>query len=180
VQLVNQGYLSYAEAVLLGRQGRRAEAESAFTRGDAAMRDMPWYRNQARRIVAEAAIRDGWGDPVAWLREAIPFFQGQGQERMTSACRSLLRKAGAPAPRKGRGESDVPTDLRARGVTSREMDVLLLLAKGLSNREIAAQLFLSPRTVERHVENLTTKLDIQGRSQLIAFAASRAAASPTG
>lgn len=171
VQRVNRGFLNYAEAVLLGRQRRREEAEAAFDRADADMRDMPWYRRLSRRLVAEAAIADGWGDPVGWLRDAITFFEEEGHDRVVSACRQLLRRAGAPLPRRGRGEARVPPDLRTLGVTSREMDVLLLLARGISNREIGERLFLSPRTVERHVENLTHKTGTQGRTQLVAFAA---------
>jgi DNA-binding NarL/FixJ family response regulator len=128
-----------------------------------------------RRLVAEAAIAAGWGDPAAWLREAIVFLGDHGLDRVVAACRSLLRKAGVPVPRRGRGEAIVPAELRARGVTSREMDVLLLLAEGLPNREIGARLYLSLRTVERHIENLAAKLALQSRSQLVAFAASRAA-----
>jgi DNA-binding CsgD family transcriptional regulator len=46
-----------------------------------------------------------------------------------------------------------------------------LLAEGLSNQEIAARLYLSPRTVERHVANLTVKTGVERRAQLVAFAA---------
>ncbi len=48
--------------------------------------------------------------------------------------------------------------------------MLRLLAEGLSNREIGAHLFLSPRTVERHVANLAAKAGVERRSQLLAFA----------
>jgi DNA-binding NarL/FixJ family response regulator len=51
------------------------------------------------------------------------------------------------------------------------MEVLRLLAEGLSNKDIAARLYLSPRTVERHVANLADKAGVGGRSQLVAFAA---------
>jgi DNA-binding NarL/FixJ family response regulator len=61
--------------------------------------------------------------------------------------------------------------LGAIGVTSREVEVLRLLADGLSNQEIAARLYLSPRTVERHIANLTAKIGIERRAQLVAFAA---------
>jgi DNA-binding CsgD family transcriptional regulator len=90
----------------------------------------------------------------------------------------LLRVAGAPVPRRREGSDAVPADLRAKGVTAREMEVLALLAEGLSNKEIAARLFVSPRTVERHIANLTPKTGVERRSQLVALAA-RAAAPPT-
>jgi DNA-binding NarL/FixJ family response regulator len=49
--------------------------------------------------------------------------------------------------------------------------VLVLLADGLTNREIAERVFLSPRTVERHLANVGTKLGTRTRSELVAMAA---------
>jgi DNA-binding NarL/FixJ family response regulator len=115
-------------------------------------------------------VADGWGDPVPWLREALDFFERRGDDRIASACRSILRIAGAAVPRR-RGETGVPGNLRALGVTSRELEVLLLLALGLSNKEIAARLFLSPRTVERHLANLAVKTGVGPRSKLVAYGA---------
>ena len=77
-------------------------------------------------------------------------------------------------PRKGRGTAEVPADLRALGVTSREMDVLLLLGQGLSNTVIGQRLFVSPRTVETHVASLVAKIGTDSRARLVALAASRA------
>ena len=50
--------------------------------------------------------------------------------------------------------------------SSREMDVLQLVAEGLTNTAIAERLVLSPRTVETHVANLVTKTKVHGRSGL--------------
>jgi DNA-binding CsgD family transcriptional regulator len=110
------------------------------------------------------------GQPVPWLREALAFFDGRGEQHIASACRSLLRKAGAAVPRR-RGHEELPGPLRAVGVTSRELEVLRLLATGLPNKEIAARLYLSPRTVERHIANIEAKAGIAHRSELVAFAA---------
>jgi DNA-binding NarL/FixJ family response regulator len=60
----------------------------------------------------------------------------------------------------------VPLALRARGVTSREVDVLALIMEGLSNRLIGERLYLSPKTVEKHVEHLMDKLAVVSRSEL--------------
>jgi DNA-binding NarL/FixJ family response regulator len=56
------------------------------------------------------------------------------------------------------------------GLSTREREVLSLLASGMSNREIAEKLVLSVRTVERHVANIYDKARINGRAQAAAFA----------
>ncbi|MDP8929365.1 MAG: AAA family ATPase [Actinomycetota bacterium] len=170
VHHLSAALLHYADAVNLGRCGRRQDAETAALAADASLAQLEWYRHLARRLVAEAALTDGWGEPVRWLKEALAFFAATGCRRLASACRSLLRKSGVLVPREGRGEADVPLELRMRGVTSREMDVLLLVTDGLANREIASRLYLSPRTIERHVASLSAKLGAVTRSQLVALA----------
>jgi DNA-binding CsgD family transcriptional regulator len=58
------------------------------------------------------------------------------------------------------------------GVTARELEILRLLAIGLPNKQIGARLYLSARTVERHVANLEVKTGAARRSELVAYAAS--------
>jgi DNA-binding NarL/FixJ family response regulator len=60
--------------------------------------------------------------------------------------------------------------LRALGITSREVDVLVLVAEGLSNRQIADRLTLSPKTVERHLASLFDRTGIRNRKDLGDFA----------
>jgi DNA-binding CsgD family transcriptional regulator len=158
--------------VTLGQEGRAAEAEQAFARADADLAPCEWYRYHARRLVAEAAIADGWGDPKRWLADALAFFDPAGPPAVASACRSLLRHAGAPVPRRRRAAPDLPAPLAAKGITPRESEVLALLAEGRSTKEIAARLYLSPKTVERHIANLAVKVGVERRSELVAFAAS--------
>ena len=55
-------------------------------------------------------------------------------------------------------------------MTAREAEVLLLVADGRSNREIAARLVVSVRTVERHLTNLYGKAGVRGRAEATAFA----------
>jgi DNA-binding CsgD family transcriptional regulator len=124
-------------------------------------------------VVAEAALRDGWGDPVSWLRLAEAFFRAGGYDLIARRCRRLLTEAGAPAPRRGRGESEVPLGLRSLGITSRELDVLKLVAEGLSNRAISERLYVSPKTVERHVASLFDRTGVRNRKALADFAESQ-------
>ena len=175
VHYIGRAYLRYARAVLAGRAGRDDTAVQLVAEGDQLLSDAAWFRHQGRRLVAEAAIADRWGAPAAWLREALAFFDARGEDRIASACRSLLRRAGVAVPRR-RGDEVVPPELRALGITGRELEVLRLLADGLSNQDIAARLYLSPRTVERHVANISVKAGVERRAQLVAFAARSAEA----
>lgn len=60
--------------------------------------------------------------------------------------------------------------LQEDGLTSREEEVLILLADGASNTEIAEKLSISPKTVARHRENIMTKLNLHSRSELVKYA----------
>jgi two-component system response regulator NreC len=59
------------------------------------------------------------------------------------------------------------------GLTDREHEVLIHLAEGSSNDEIAAVLVISPKTVERHRENIMRKLNLHSRSELVRYAIRR-------
>jgi DNA-binding CsgD family transcriptional regulator len=167
---VARHYGTLARAVLAGRSGDAGSAVSHFATADAGLTGAPWLRRLGRRLVAEAAIRDGWGEPSTWLHDAHAFFSGTAPD-VARGCRSLLRHSGLPLPRAGSDE--VPPALADRAITLREADVLVLVARGLSNREIAARLHLSPRTVEKHVERLMGKTGTSRRTQLVALMSGR-------
>ena len=168
----NRGLIAYAEAVGEGRAGHQDHASAlAVEAGEAFAPFAPWWNQLAQRLVAPAALADGWGDPVAWMREAAAGFEASGHDRLAVSCRGILRKAGARVPRSGRGVAKVPPQMRRLGVTSREMDVFLLVAHGYSNAEIGERLFISPKTVETHIANLVNKTGQAGRRELVAHAA---------
>jgi DNA-binding NarL/FixJ family response regulator len=56
------------------------------------------------------------------------------------------------------------------GLTAREVEVLRLVASGKSNQEIAGALYLSDRTVARHLSNIFTKIDASSRTAAAAYA----------
>jgi len=161
----NRGALHYADAIAAGRSGRPDEAVALFARGEADLARVAWLHRLFRLLVLEAAVADGWGNPVPLLRRDLAEHEQAGDHQLARTCRDLLKRAGAPT-RRGRGTSSVPGALRAAGVTSREMDVLSLVTAGLTNAEIAGRLYLSPRTVETHVASLLAKLGASDRSQL--------------
>jgi DNA-binding NarL/FixJ family response regulator len=102
------------------------------------------------------------------LRVDLLAHEHNGDEALAKICRDLLRRAGTPT-RRGRGDASVPPALRSLGVTSREMDVLRLVADGLSNAAIAQRLYLSPRTVETHVSSLLARTGCRSRYELRGF-----------
>jgi len=68
---------------------------------------------------------------------------------------------------------------RLAGVTDREREILTLIARGLSNGDIAAHLTLSPATVKSHVGRLLTKLNARDRAQLVVAAYETGLVTPT-
>jgi DNA-binding NarL/FixJ family response regulator len=86
----------------------------------------------------------------------------------------------ARTPREASGVSELSRHIAAsppdgggqllRGLTERELEVLAMVARGLSNAEIAGQLTISPATAKTHVAHLLTKLNARDRIQLVIIA----------
>ena len=77
-----------------------------------------------------------------------------------------------------RGGEPSPASEKARNLTPRELDVLRLVARGATNSEIAAELFISEVTVKTHLGHILTKLGLRDRSAAIVFAFSQRLVEP--
>jgi ATP/maltotriose-dependent transcriptional regulator MalT len=103
----------------------------------------------ARIALAERAGREA----TARLRRAAPIAQRLGAAPLIAQVADLTRRAGTD------GDAGDP------GLTSRELEVLRLVAAGQSNREIAAVLVISPKTASVHVSNILAKLGAATRTE---------------
>ncbi|TQF01799.1 AAA family ATPase [Kitasatospora acidiphila] len=167
----NRQFERLAHAVHEGRAGRTAAALEAVAEAGRAGAPFLMAHRLGLRLVAEAALADGWGDPVEWLRGAEEYFHTAAVPSVAGACRELLRRAGAAVPQRRTGTAAVPAELRRQGLTVREYEVFLLLLHRLGNQEIAQRLFISPRTVEKHVASLLAKTGRPHRAALCDHAA---------
>jgi DNA-binding CsgD family transcriptional regulator len=92
------------------------------------------------------------------LRAALDGFEGLGARLWAERARIELRASGQVARRRDPSTRDE--------LTAQELQIVHLVVQGLSNREVAAQLFLSSRTIDFHLRNVFRKLDISSRTQL--------------
>jgi DNA-binding NarL/FixJ family response regulator len=86
--------------------------------------------------------------------------------------RRLLERLSAPEP-----QPAVVTEA-PDGLTTRETEVLLLIAEGLSNQEIARRLHVSTATVKTHINNLFAKTGLKDRAQAVRYAYAKGLARP--
>jgi DNA-binding NarL/FixJ family response regulator len=85
------------------------------------------------------------------------------------AARRTFEQLGA-VPDLARTEELLRPPAPAGGLTGREVQILALVAEGKTNRAIATELFISDKTVARHVSNIFTKLELSSRSAATAYA----------
>jgi DNA-binding NarL/FixJ family response regulator len=98
----------------------------------------------------------------ATLDEARTTFDHLGARPALARCDALADRLS--------GEAAASTGIHAPArLTAREVEVLRLIAAGLSNREMAAALCRSERTVERHIENIYRKIDARSKADATAF-----------
>jgi len=85
-----------------------------------------------------------------------------------TATRALVEKYVLPPSASSGVPATIPPELRQ--LTEREREVLLLVARGRSNQEIADELFISPHTAKTHVNRIMTKVNAHDRAQLVILA----------
>ena len=90
----------------------------------------------------------------------------QGQSLISPSMASKLLNEFNALVRKAKGQQQLP----APSLTTREVDILRLVAKGMSNREIGGELFISENTVKNHVRNILEKLHLHSRMEAVIYA----------
>ncbi|HEU4761331.1 MAG TPA: response regulator transcription factor, partial [Gemmatimonadales bacterium] len=118
----------------------------------------------------EAARALGESCDEAALRASLAGFDQLGARPMAATVTRRLREIGATAIPRGPRAS---TRENAALLTARELDVLRLVAKGQTNAEIAAQLFVSPKTVQHHMTAILGKLGATTRREAASLAVER-------
>jgi predicted ATPase/class 3 adenylate cyclase/DNA-binding CsgD family transcriptional regulator len=132
------------------------------------------YPEAARLFGAAAAIRQRTGEVRYKIHQAdyeasvTSLRDVMGQEGFDVAWAEgtgLSTEEAIAYARRGRGERKRPPTGWA-SLTPAELDVVRLVSEGLSNKDIAMRLFVSPRTIETHLTHVYTKLDLSSRVQL--------------
>jgi predicted ATPase/DNA-binding CsgD family transcriptional regulator len=144
-------------------------------------------RTAGREYLAEAQARLAQGGQLVWyavasllLEQPVPahLLDDIGPVAIAGYWRAALGRDMPPPPDLGARNEDVHLTLPAadtrtplpESLTPREREVLVLVARHYSNREVADELVLSIRTVERHVANIYTKLSVSSRRQATDYA----------
>jgi DNA-binding NarL/FixJ family response regulator len=118
--------------------------------------EAPYEAARVRVLVALACRAAADDDTAAWeLEAARAAFDQLGAAPDVARVDSLAAGAGAA---------------RAHGLSPRELQVLRLVARGATNKSIAAELVLSERTIDRHVSNIFAKLRVSSRAAATAYA----------
>jgi ATP/maltotriose-dependent transcriptional regulator MalT len=144
-------------------EGREADAAEAAGRALSAFGAlaMPLDGGEARLERARALAGQSPALAEDEARTAFAAFRELGASRAMDVAAALLRDLGAPAGRP-----------RASGdLTAREREVLGLIAKGMSNAQIAQSLVISEKTAGHHVSHILTKLGVRNRAEAAAKAA---------
>ena len=149
-------------AALALARGRASEARASFAAGLG-------VATYARGTLGHALLAIAYGrflradgnrrEAIQWLRSAHGTLSGLGARPFLAACDAELSACGVRI-------SASPAAGNPHGLTAKEQAVTRLVAEGLSNREVAAELYLSSKAIEYHLSNIFAKVGITSRRQL--------------
>ena len=142
-------------AQLLGAAGALFEAIGAYL----------WRADRADYEQCVAAVRAGLSD------EAYEQAHAEGCAMSLEQAVALAHKAAAPDLETPQESAQLPTSGAATELTRREIEVLRLVASGLSSGEVAARLFVSPHTIHAHLHAIYSKLGVTTRAAATRIAA---------
>jgi DNA-binding NarL/FixJ family response regulator len=157
-----------AEAALLAGRVAAARAQQSAERQleDAVARfaALGFPLEEARARLALAAVQAAGGSPfaIASTLAARDVFERLGARKDADRAAALLRELGVAGRMTTRGDRD--------DLTARELEVLSLIAGGLSNAQIADRLVIAPKTAEHHVGRVLAKLGVRSRAEAAAHA----------
>ena len=97
-------------------------------------------------------------------RKALDIMDKLGAKVIFEKMKFIMRSSGIKRLPRGIRKT---TRENAANLTLRELDVLLLLKKGLQNKEIGEHLFISPKTVDHHISSILFKLDVNSRTKAV-------------
>ena len=155
--------MAWLEGWLFEQQGSPERADELYQRGEnLPIKDSPVY--SAHLLMAHGRLLRRTGQrrlAVERLRQAYELYGAMRAAPFMTRTEEELSACGlAQAPAKTRSVLEM---------TNRETEVAHLIERGLTNAEIAAELFITPKAVEYHLGNIYVKLGLKGRKQLRHF-----------
>jgi len=135
------------ESLFVSALSEHADSGRPFERARTQLAFGEFLRRNRRRV-----------DAREHLRSALETFDALGARQWAQRARAELRATGENAR--------APQPESTARLTAQEFRIATFVSQGLSNREVAAQMFLSPRTVDFHLRNIFAKLEIASRTEL--------------
>lgn len=112
----------------------------------------------------DSALSAAHSTDAATARAGVEDLEALGTTTTAQRCRTALRERGVAPTARGRRAS---TRANPSGLTNRQLDVARLMARGLTNAELAQSLYISPKTADHHVSAVLTKLGLRTRREVV-------------
>jgi DNA-binding CsgD family transcriptional regulator len=132
----------------------------------------PFEKARTQLAYGERLRRDRRrADAREQLGEALSAFERLGAQPWADRARVELRATGGAAAGGDAAERSAVAAAGLEELTAHELQIARLVAYGMTNREVAGKLFLSPKTIEYHLSQIYRKLDLRSRTQLASLMA---------